>query len=213
MSAAATAPPTVPEPSRAGRLLGLVRKLIEYGKELAATIRQRAVADPIVTRTCFGTTDIALILARIARGLHRATELEARVLRCAARLDAGPAPAKPRSEPRSEPKAPAARSTQPAAPALTSLPTPEQIAAEVRRRPIGAVLADICRDLGILPSHPLWRELQIAIIRYDGNYAALVKDILDRAFSLPSPHASAGPPAALHGPAPRYQAPSCTGPP
>ena len=43
---------------------------------------------------------------------------------------------------------------------LTHLPTPEQIAATVRRQPIGAVFADICRDLGIPPSHPLWRELR-----------------------------------------------------
>jgi hypothetical protein len=39
------------------------------------------------------------------------------------------------------------------------MPTAEQIAAEVRRRPIGAVIADICRDLRILPSHPLWRDI------------------------------------------------------
>ncbi len=62
MSAAATAPPAPPvppEPSRAGRLLDLVRKLIEYGKELAATIRRRAASDPTSTRTCFGITDVA----------------------------------------------------------------------------------------------------------------------------------------------------------
>ena len=62
------------------------------------------------------------------------------------------------------------------------LPTPEQIAAEVRRRPIGAVIADICRDLGIMPNHPLWRELRDAIIRYGGSLARLVKDICDCAF-------------------------------
>jgi hypothetical protein len=75
----------------------------------------------------------------------------------------------------------------------------------VRRRPIGAVIADICRDVGIMPSHPLWRELQIVIIRYDGNFANLVKDILDRAFPLP---ARARPAAPLQPPAP-----AGTGPP
>jgi hypothetical protein len=209
MSAAATAPPTTPEPSRAGRLLNLLRRLIEYGKELAATIRKRAVTDPASTRVCFGTTDLALILACINRGLNRANELEARVLRGAAWLDAKPAPANSRWER----KAPAARPSDEADPRLVSLPSPARIAAEVRRRPIGAVIADICRDLGILPCHPLWRELQFAIIEYNGNHAGLTKDILDRAFSPPVPHASVGAPAVLRRPALRYEAPSCTGPP
>ena len=46
---------------------------------------------------------------------------------------------------------------------LTHLLTPEQIATKVRRQPIGADIADICRDLGILLSHPLWRELRAVI--------------------------------------------------
>jgi hypothetical protein len=36
----------------------------------------------------FGTTDLVVILARIFRGLHRAEQLEARVRRYAAHLDA-----------------------------------------------------------------------------------------------------------------------------
>ena len=50
----------------------------------------------------------------------------------------------------------------------------------IRGRPAGAVLADICRDLGIVASNPLWRELSRAIISYGGNLAALVKDIGNR---------------------------------
>jgi hypothetical protein len=69
------------------------------------------------------------------------------------------------------------------------MPTPEQIAAQVRRRPIGAVIADICRDLGITPSHKLWQTLQSAIIRYRGNYTRLIIDMLDRVFPLPAPTA------------------------
>ena len=209
MSAAATAPPPTTEPSRSGRLLSLVRKLIDYGKELAATIRRRAVTDPTSIRVCFGTTDIALILGRINRGLQRANELESRVLRCADTLDAPGAPAKARSAPKAQPAPPA----EPAEPRVIRLPTPERIAAQVRRRPIGAVIADICRDLGIIPSHPLWRELQLVIIRHNGNYAALVKDILEQAFPLSPPPASIGTTPALRGPTLRYQAPSCTDPP
>jgi hypothetical protein len=63
----AQAPTPTTEPSRSGRLLNLVRKLIDYGGELAATIRQRTATDPIFAIACFGTTDLALILARPAR--------------------------------------------------------------------------------------------------------------------------------------------------
>jgi hypothetical protein len=205
MSAAAEAPDPTTEPSRSFRLLDLVRKLIDYGRELAATIRQRTAADPIFAKARFGTTDLALLFARIARGLQLANALEARVLRSSAQLDAGPA----QSRARSAPRAPAApRVAAEADPGLAHLPTPEQIAAEVRRKPIGAVIADICRDLGITGSHPLWREVQRAIILHGGNLARLVSDILDRAFPLSARLLPAAKPAAL-----RLDAPDGTGPP
>ncbi len=88
MSAAATASqPTTqpdPQPSRSGRLLALVRKLTGYGTALVATVRQRIAADPMFARTGFGTVDLAVIFARIARGLQLAQALEARVLHRAA---------------------------------------------------------------------------------------------------------------------------------
>ena len=64
------------------------------------------------------------------------------------------------------------------------------IAAEIRRRPVGAVLADICRDLGIVPSDPLWRELALAVIECGGNFAALFEDTYKRVST-----AILGPPA------------------
>jgi hypothetical protein len=194
-----------PKPSPSGRLIGLVRQLIDYGRQLAATLRTNPHP--------FSASDFALILARITRGLLRAEALEERIIRTAARLDAEPAPSRAPSHRRSPP-ARAARPTEAATSALVpgpdpAIPTPEQIAAEVRRRPIGAVIADICRDLGITPNHPLWRELSHLIIRYDGNLANLVKDIIDRAFQRA---ASSWPPA---WPAPSLQspAPAGTGPP
>ena len=60
------------------------------------------------------------------------------------------------------------------------MPSPKEIAAAVRRRPIGAVIADICRDLGIMPADPLWRELNLAILEHRGNAFRLFKDILER---------------------------------
>src|SRR5271166_1235855 len=177
---AAEAPTPTTEPSRSGRLLNLVRKLIGYGRELAATICPRTAAEPIFAIVRFGTINLELILARIARGLHLAQALEARVLQRAAHLDARPAPGRARSAARAPAAAP--RAAEPIDPSLAHLPTAEQIAAEVRRRPIGAVIADICRDLGITGSHPLWRELQLLIIRHGGSFARLVIDLLRQAF-------------------------------
>ncbi len=179
IAAARTSTPTT-QPSRSDRLLDLVRKLIDHGKELATTIRRRAFTDPDFVTLRFGTTDLALILARISRGLHRAEALEVRIVRNAARLDAAPRGAASAPTPR-VPRPATAPVAQEADPRLARLPTPGQIAAEVRRRPIGAVLADICRGLGILPSDPVWRELQLAIILEDGNLCRLVMDVTDRA--------------------------------
>ncbi len=187
MSAAnATADP--PTSSRSGRLLTLVRKLVDYGKQLAVTLRQRTLPNDTTNLVCtFGTSDIALILARITQGLLRARLLEERIVRTAARLDAEPQP-KPTPSPRApralpcEVQPPSPR--QDADPRLAKLPTPDQIAAKVRRQPIGAVLADICRDLGIAPSHPLWSELHLAINEYGGSYIRLVMERLNRAFPI-----------------------------
>ena len=151
MSGAANVPDPPNGPSRSTRLVHLVRKLIDYGKELAATIRRRAFTDPGSVISCFGTADAAQILARISRGLHRANALEARLLRNADRLDAAPRGASSLGLPRASRQA-TALSADDANARIAHLPTPEQIAAKVRRQPIGAVIADICRDLGVLPS-------------------------------------------------------------
>jgi AcrR family transcriptional regulator len=193
-----------PKPSRASGLLALVRALIDYGRHLATTFRSNPHP--------FGAADIALILARITSGLLRAEALEARIIRNAARLDTPPTPPRATSH-RQSPPAPAAAARDALVPGLDPgicLPTPEQIAAEIRRRPIGAVIADICRDLGIMANHPLWRELSAVIIRYGGNLARLVKDICERAFQRSASPWPLTPPLA---PALQSPAPSSTGPP
>ncbi len=197
-------------PTRTGRLLSLVRKLIDYGKELAASLSQHSETTDLhaVTRA-FGTRDIARILARIACGLLRAQALEDKVLHNAARLDTDPQPIpQPCASPRnpSAPRPP--RDRQQLGPDLAplTLPTPEQIAAKVRCQPIGAVIADICRDLGVCPNHPLWRELQELIREHRGNYTSLVIDILDRPWLLraetepPAPPTNPTTPACATGP-------------
>jgi hypothetical protein len=184
-------------------LLALVRKLIDYGKELAATLDQRGTDNPYFAVLTFGTNDLALILARIARGLQRANALEERLARLAERPERISAPTKP--APSHKPGA--ARPSPPRAGTALAQTLPEDQIAADRRRPIGAVIADICRDLAIRPSHPLWREIQTAINRYGGSYIRLLKDVLTTHFQLaaeliaplepPSPSsaiASTGPP-------------------
>jgi hypothetical protein len=203
-------------PTPIGRVLSLVRKLIDYGKRLAATVQQHAAAPGFaLVAKPFGTADIAVILARITCGLRRAAALEARLSQRAARgQDLPLAPIHlPSTRVPGAARQAAPPDAQPADPAqdprLARLPTEEQIAAEVRRRPVGAVIADICRDLGILPSHQLWREIQYVLIAHNGGYARLVKDILARSF----PIAFAGVAPALPGPLHPSPAPAGTGPP
>jgi hypothetical protein len=223
MPAAANPPDPIAQPApwpastdRRGnltRLIGLVRKLIDYGKDLATTLQARGLTDrPAGASAHFGIRDIALILSRIAVALLRADALEARLLRSAARPDPKPSP--PRAPSQCAPNA-ARRDAEPAEepdPCLARLPTTAQIAAEIRRRPIGAVIADICRDLGIMADHPLWRELHPAIILYGGGFGAFFKDMCQRAFaSWRQPtSALAAPPA----PSPPLSLePAATGPP
>ncbi|HEX5326125.1 MAG TPA: hypothetical protein VFW75_05620, partial [Acetobacteraceae bacterium] len=127
----------------------------------------------------FGTADLALILARITRGLLRAAALEARLRRRAAR---GRDLMTPASIPPPSPHKPRARLVAPTDtpaedPCLARLPTPREIAAEVRRRPIGAVLVDILLDLGIVPGQmdrATWDELFQDIILYGGSLTTLL---------------------------------------
>jgi hypothetical protein len=185
MSAAESPPPTIekPKPSRSERLLALVRKLIEYGMGLAATLHHRPATDLRAVRRSFGIADLALILLRIKRGLLRAQALETRLEQSAARLDA---PRQPRASLAQRKPRSVRSAALPVADPNTQieLPTEAEIAEWVRRRPIGAVIADICRDLGILPDHPLWRELRRAIMGEGGNHVRLVMEIIHRGSRL-----------------------------
>jgi hypothetical protein len=174
--------PAARTPNPIGQLIDLVRKLMDYGANLAATLHQRAAANDLSRFThVFGTRDIALIMARITRGLLLATALQARLIARIDRKERVQQPtgttitsAAPPRKPRTAPRAPR-REWQPD-PRLAGMPTAEEIAAEVRRRPVGAVIADICRDLGILPASPLWRELSFAIMTNGGCLVRLFRD-------------------------------------
>jgi hypothetical protein len=172
-------------PGRIGQVLAMVHTLIAYGRNLAATLQLHAPAPHLLPyfdfiALAFDTSNLPLILTRITRGLLRAAALQERLRQRAARghdfktrpgARCQPSQHKPRDA------RPAVRRPAPArGPFIYSPPTLEQIAAEDRRRPIAAVLADICRDLGIDPAqldHAAWVELCRDIIDYRGNLVTL----------------------------------------
>lgn len=193
VSDVATTPPIAaphPDPHRAmpehiGQVLGLLHTLITYGRNLADTLRRHA-ADPYAlpcfafVTAVFGTADLALILARITRGLRIAAALEVTLVNRPARMEQVQASARPPSARQPRAPRPAARDRDDPAALLDALPTPEDIAAQLRHRPVGAVLVDICSDLGITTSHPLWRELTETLIENHGSLVALFKDVWKR---------------------------------
>jgi hypothetical protein len=199
MSAAATTaePTTQPDanpdspavPTNVGRLLILLRLLINFGKVLANALQQ----DPDIShfpKTNFGRMDIAQIFARIVRGLHLATALEAKLNRLAARgRDLTPTPDPSPSPPRAAKPAAAnpttPRTPRPADPDIIDMPTAEEIAALVRRQPVGRVIANILRDLGVVPEHMRradWDDLARAIMRFGGSLGQFYRDMQTRAY-------------------------------
>ena len=171
-----------PTQSRTSRLLGFLRKLIDYGTQLVHTLQQRTAATALLTVALhFGTRDIALILSRIARGLQLANALEARLISHPLRQEPAPAPIRAPADrkPRTA-QQPAEPRAKRAASRLPDLPTAEEIADALRHRPLGAVIADICRDLGIVPSHPLWGEVMMVVTEFGGNLARLYGDVINR---------------------------------
>jgi hypothetical protein len=168
-------------PVALGRVLSVVRKLIDYGKHLAATIQQRADTAPHFAHFArpFGTADIAAILARITAGLRRAA-LGQDLTPPPVRVPTAGTPRPPRqgAPPDAQPALQPAAATEDSR--LARLPTEAEIAAEIRRRLLGAVIADICRDLGIAPGQfdrASWNELSHTIIAYGGSLASFVTNL------------------------------------
>jgi len=201
--------PGKPVPANIGQALHIVRILLGYGRHLAATLEHRAAARGFsVIAQCFGTAKVSVILAHLSRGIMRAIALERVLLARAARgrdliIQAprtnAPGEAPPTPEPGTEPQAasaPAARTAAPlrAHPAgpdapldLAQLPTMAQLEAEVRRRPIGRVIADICQDLGVAPrlcAGGFWNDIFDALRCYGGNLAHLSGEMRRREASF-----------------------------
>jgi hypothetical protein len=229
-----------------GRILRLLHTLVAYGRNLVETLRQQDDPDDVpgyaFLTSISGTTNPALIIVLIVRGLLRAAALQARLNLSLARVrDSLPSlplreqSAKPRQPGRGQPRA-AGWAIPPGWPAedpsLDRLPTPEEemfaeIAAEDRDRPIGAILLDICLDLGIVPAlmdPATWDELRLAISLHGGDPTPLTSRWLAPVAPVgreSEAHSATGTPASqptiIFPPwpalSPQSPAPVCTGPP
>jgi len=187
MSDAPTPPAaTPPDPDRAALprvacLLRAVRKLVDYGTALLATLQQRSSAHRCaMAMFTFGTKDLALIIARITCGLQRAAALEERLNRTIARGTDLPLPApRPSAAGPRAPRAAASKAPPPdRAALLAALPSAEQIARQVRTQSLSVVITDICRDLGLAPGMmeaTIWDALSEAVLECGINLARLMK--------------------------------------
>ena len=166
----------------------------------AISPRPRSTAPPVPTSTpiavCFGTGRLYAILAHLQRGILRATALENVLLARAARgrdigfaaprerpAAAPPAPADPPATEQSA-EAPVARQRvpRPSRPAGWNdpelfMPTLEELEAQVRRRPLGRTLVEICLDLAVVPGFctgAFWNEVFNSIRWHGGSIGTLM---------------------------------------
>jgi hypothetical protein len=178
--------PTVPE--RIGALLRVVRVLLGYGRHLAGTLRHRAAAPSFTTIAAgFGTADLATIAARLQRGILRALALQHLLLARAARgHDIQLAHCRSRTPGRQPPPAPRAAAPRPAAmpewrddPADLDTLTLQQLEAQIRRRPLGRTIVEICLDLAAFPGFctgSFWNELFDLIRLHGGSLVTLIRE-------------------------------------
>ena len=188
-------------PPHIAYVLTLLHVLLVYGRHLALTLELRAAAGRFaVIAQFFGTARVAVIRARLARGLLRIQALQ-RVLLARARRGRDLVWLKPLQPRRRAPRpvqplavdsqgetppprpAPVRRPDRDAVPDLDNLPTLAQLEAEIRRRGIGGALADICRDFGVGPSlceRAFFSVLFDSIHWYRGNVARLAGDFHSR---------------------------------
>jgi hypothetical protein len=163
-------------------LLHVLTLLIEAGRERLATIGVLTPQEVGDTACAFGTLNVAIIVKRLLRGIKLALALQTRVAANANRIDNPPRPSV-RSEGKPGPRPPRKRKpteAQDNAGLLARLPTDAEIAAMLRHRTIGAVLADICADLGINLPHPLWQEVKFLIVIHGGQQVPVIARTFER---------------------------------
>ena len=170
-------------------LVCLVFNLVEHGRDLAFTFRDH-VREPGfgLTGRLFGTTDIYVIGTCMRRGVMRSVALykvlwersdrDPRVRFPPLRRDRTPPN---QGDATAKPKTPV-KDTRPKwwqTRDLAYLPTEAEVADEARRRPAGAIVADICLDFGMTPENAgaLWDQLLAPIARFGGSLKRFTAEV------------------------------------
>jgi len=162
-------------PAGIAQVLYVVRFLISFACHMGRLAEECAMRGDLrpATKPFPKTIEIEALIIRIARGLKRALALRDMLQqRAATGCDIEPVQRRPsgpggRSSPDRETDKP---------PHVERLPSAAEIAAELEHRPIGAIVADICHDIGIVPSdltREQWHALQAVISTYGGSQAKL----------------------------------------
>jgi hypothetical protein len=186
-------------PARIAIFLHAVRILLGYGRHLAFTAKDRAAAPSFGSiAICFGTANLPSILAHLRRGILRAIALERVLLARAAtgrdvefvkpRNGGKAAPATPGDLPSGQPQAGRKTSRRRPRPAGSDdpelyMPTMAELLAQVRRRPLGRTIVDICLDLAVMPgvcTGDFWNELFDLIRGYGGSLATVMHERMHR---------------------------------
>lgn len=171
-------------------LLGVVRALLSYGRHLDDALPARAEHPRFPTLAAsFGTHDVCRILAHVQRGILRAMMLQKFLLtRAAQHRDIVPTkPPEPASAEDIEalrimlrapvhpgPRQPRRAAIDPDDPRHFSMPTLKELESQVRRRPVGQTLAEICLDLGVSPSFcegETWNDILQALTHFGAKLA------------------------------------------
>jgi len=166
--------------------------LLDYGRHLIDTVRRRAAAPNFnAIAACFGTDNLATILAHLNRGILRCAALQRVLLaRAATGKDIDfvqrrtQVAADARSMPMAEPTVPRKRAPRPSRPAGWDdpelfMPTLQDLERQVRRRPVGRTVYDICLDLAVVPGFchsAFWNELFELITYFGGSIDKLMRE-------------------------------------
>jgi hypothetical protein len=195
-------------PAGIAAVLHVVRILLNFGRHLAGTTERRAARPGFgAIAVCFGSGRVFKILAHLQRGILRAMALERVLLARAARgqdirftepraqTSAPPAapaapPAEPPQEARAQPErhAESKSAAQPSRPRGGNdpelfMPTLEELEAQVRRRPLGRTIVEICLDLAVVPGFctgAFWNTLFDSIRLYGGSVSELMQERMRR---------------------------------
>ena len=183
---------STPMPTCIAAILSVVRTLLGYGKHLDRTLPVRAEHPhfPSIAHG-FGTHDLRRILGHVQRGILRAMMLERFLLARAAQgrdIEAtqppGPAEQEEIAALEMKLRAPAqsrkpsvgrAPRVDPDDPMHFSMPTLKELEAQVRNRPVGQTIAEICMDFGIAANMcdgATWNELYEAMAHFGGSFEA-----------------------------------------